>query len=826
MSGIEEKQIGNFRILEQLGQGGGGTVYKAQDTTLHRAVVIKVLPPELVSDENARKRFLREARLASQLDHPNICTIHSIEEADNLYFIVMQWIEGQTLKQIVAQRPLDLSSAMSVALQVADALVAAHSKGIIHRDIKSSNIVITERGQAKILDFGLAKLSEPDLGASVTMTDLTRSGAHLGTPSYMSPEQARGENTDHRSDIFSFGTVLFEMLTGKLPFTKKGRSTVDVMHAVIHDSAPSLSEFRADVPEALRRLLERAIAKNPRDRYQSAQELKAALQSVAKELPGAIAPAPDGAASPYSALRHSRPSWRDSFLGRWVGRMRSIGSAARTSPGDSVRDESVNPEATSQGQERKKTKLAILPFHNLSRDPETDFYGFSLADSVITELASLKSLIVRPSSYVAKYQNREIEPRVAGEELAVDAILVGSYLKGGNILRVTPQLINIGTGEIVWSEKIDVEFEDIITLQDQISQRIVDGLKLQISADEHERMATAPTDNPEAYELYLRGRDLMFRFSMQTSAPKDLEDAIEAFGGSTELDPSFALAHAARGRCYVSAVLRSLGGVENYAKAEAVLTQALALDPELVEARLYMLYPLLVRGEIERVHSERDELLQIAPNDPLVRRVAADLFRWDGLYAKALRQYNRWLRLSPKDGALVHLARGRLLQYQLRFDEAIEEMETGLAIEPDQAFIVPFIGLVKYYLGDYDGAVETLERIRMQSPGMLFSAPLLGICFAAIGRKEEALALLDPRVLAAGNADGDVAYWIASCYSQLGKEAPAIEWFERAIHLGNRNYPWFQADPNLTPLRNNRAFQAILEKLRTGWEALAKEPGH
>lgn len=822
MSGITEKQIGNFRILEQLGQGGGGTVYKAQDTTLHRTVVIKVLPPELVNDEGARKRFLREARLASQLDHPNICTIHSIEEAGNLYFIVMQWIEGRTLKQIVAQRPLDLGSAMSIALQVGDALVAAHSKGIIHRDIKSSNIVITDRGQAKILDFGLAKLAEPGQGASATMTDLTRSGAHLGTPSYMSPEQASGELTDHRGDIFSFGVVLYEMLTGKLPFTEKGRSTVDVMHAVIHDAAPALSASRADMPASLQGLLDRALSKSPRDRFQSAREMLSALQAVAREIPGAPVTVPDGAAAPYSAPKHTRPSWRDTFIGRWVDRVRSRGATGRTPPSESVREESINPEATSQGQEKRKKKLAILPFRNLSRDPETDFYGFSLADSVITEMASVKQLIVRPSSYVAKYQNQETEPRVVGQELGVDAILVGSFLKGGNILRVTPQLINIETGEILWSEKIDVEYENIISLQDQISRRIVAGLKLQITDQEQEQMAAAPTDSPEAYELYLRGRDLMFRFSMQTTAPKDLEAAIDAFRKSTELDPDFALAYAARGRCHVSTVLRSLGGVENYAKAETVLKKALDLYPELVEARLYLLYPLLVRGEIENVRSQRDELLHIAPNDPLVRRVAADLYRWDGLYAKALRQYNRWLRLSPKDAALVHLARGRLLQYQLRFDEATEEMETGLAIEPDQAFIVPFVGLNKYYLGDVEGAIETLERIRKQSPEMLFSAPLLGICYAASGRTEEALALLDSRVVAAGRADGDVAYWIASVYSQLGQPGCVLEWFERAIHLGNRNYPWFSVDPNLDPLRQNVEFQSILESLRVSWEALAK----
>ena len=804
--------IKQYTLLEKLGEGGGGSIYKAEDAVLSRVVAVKILPDDLTNDESARKRFLREAQLASRLDHPNICTIYSIEEADGYYFIVMQYVEGRTLKQVINKRPLDFDSLYSIAMQTADAIVYAHAKGIMHRDIKSSNIMITERGQVKILDFGLAKLTEEVCGTEVT--ELTQQGAHLGTPAYMSPEQARCIEVDYRTDIFSFGIVLYEMATGQRPFN--GQNSVEVMHAVMHDTPKQISDFNRNAPPGLQKIIDHALQKSPSDRYQLMSAMVVDLKGIARD--ARTSGIPDGAAIPYTPAKNQKTGW-------WSGKFgRVLDKFTRRSADDTKserEDQSTAPDISTQGPAGiGKKAIAILPFRNLSADASTSFYGFSLADCIITELASLRNLVVRPSSYVAKYQDQDIETRQVGQELAVDAVLIGGFLKAGNRFRVTPQLVDIASGEILWSDKIDVEYEDIIKIQDEISHRVVDGLRLKITEDEQRRLARTATTSAEAYESYLRGRDLYFKFLLQTANKDDMDSAIAAFKHAISLDDRYALAYSALGTCYTRLVLTGLGNVEDYSLAATAYHVALEIDDSLIEPQLYLIYGQLLRGEKQRARDTIKRLLAEAPNEPRVHNVAADIARWDGQYDRALREYSRWLRLSPREEVKVHTGRARIYSYKRRYDEAVSEYEKALALEPDHSFVRCFYALTKHYLGKTDEAIEILKRVLGENPHMQFPRIFLAKFYLTKGEIERAKALITPRVIAAAEADGDIAYWLAGYYAIQHDNDEALKWFRRAIDMGNENYPWFHNDPSMNNVRNDPRFKEIMDDLRHRWEQL------
>jgi serine/threonine protein kinase len=465
------RTISHYEMHEQLGQGGMGRVYKAYDTMLDRTVVLKLLAPELMSEEESRKRFLREARLASALDHPNICTIFEIAEVDNQYFIAMQYLPGKTLKKVIGGKPLGLDSVFSIGLQVGDALAGAHAKGIVHRDIKSSNIIITARGHAKVLDFGLAKLlTEKGRAEKIEKQpdELTKLGAPIGTPSYMSPEQAKGERADHRSDIFSFGVVLYEMATGKLPF--KGQSNVDVMHAVLHQTHNSAIELNDKVPPDLSAIIDNAMAKKPTGRYQSMQPMLEDLQRLNVALRFGAQGVPDGVTTPFALPRRQTSR---GFISRLLSRKPSL--EARPGQQQTAMRREVSGQDFSLTTGAKKT-LAVLPFRNLSGDSQSDFYGLSLADSLTVELAQVGLLTVMPSSALSKYQDKTVDPARLRSELGVDVLLMGNFLKAGERLRVTAQLIDAIGGGILWSEKIDADSKDVLKIQDRISQRIIAGL--------------------------------------------------------------------------------------------------------------------------------------------------------------------------------------------------------------------------------------------------------------------------------------------------------------------------------------------------------------
>jgi serine/threonine-protein kinase len=805
------KTLRNYRITDKLGVGGQGAVYKATDLKLGRPVVIKVIPPELSAKEANLKRFEREARLASSLDHPNICTIFDLDEVEGTHFIAMQFVEGKNVRQLVAGRPLELKTSLLIGLQVADALAAAHNRGIIHRDIKSGNVMVTSAGQVKVLDFGLAKLLDDTEAATsgIHRTELTEVGVPYGTATYAAPEQARGDRVDRRADVFSLGVLLYEMLTGTWPF--RGRTTIDVRHAVLYDAPKPIAELRSSaIPPHLQQIIDRALAKEPRARFQNMEDFRNELRQVLQEVDAGTAAFQNVPPEPPRHLSGANP------VSRAVRWLKSITRTESPTSSPNLMTPSKpgiheTPFTTVADQEKKS--LAILCFRNLSNDAASSFYEFSLADAVITELARVRSLVVRPSSVIARYQGQQRDPREIGMELGVSAVLTAGFIHSGERFRVTAQLIDVASGELLWSDRIDSAASDIIVLQDTIAQQIVEGLSVELSPAEQSKMASASTQNPAAYEEYLRGRDLFARFIFRTLDQEDCEDAIAHFERAIQLDPNFALAHDGLGASYVNRVFKGFGGSEDYEKAEAAFTKALAIDSNIFEARMLMVFVYLWRGEKEKARAEVNRARREAPNEPVVQFVKALLHRLDGEYGRALRSYDRLVRLDPAAHVVASYSRALVYMYMGQFDETFRQLDN--AGEPDNALVRTFRALALYYTGQTDAAAEMMRDVVERHPNMHGIRPFLAMFLSAQGKHDEALAQLTPAVKRNGEVDADISYGIGSVYALEGLSGDAFEWLERSISLGNANWPCFENDPNWASLRIDPRFIELTTRVKS-----------
>jgi len=802
-------QINQYKILEKIGSGGQGTVYKALDTKLNRTAVVKVLPPELTMKTANFKRFEREAQLCSQLDHPNICTIYDFHDANGIYYIAMQWVDGKNVRQLVNGRPLELRSALSIGIQVADALAYAHSKNIIHRDIKAGNIMVTDSGQVKILDFGLAKLLEDDhadQNKGHDRTEITELGIPYGTATYAAPEQAKGERADERSDIFSTGVLLYEMLTGIWAF--QGKTVVDVRHQVLYGTPKPLSEMRKDqVPPQLQAIVDKALQKEPRNRYQKISQMRDDLRSVLTEVAGAPLMQGDTFAPAHAdgGVFKRALNW---FTGKSTPETTSSKSWPSVSnPPSSIPDLSI----TSTGPEKKS--VAILPFKNLGNDPASNFYEFALADAVITELAQLRSLVVRPSSVIAKYQGSDVDPRDAGNELRVQAVLSAGFLRGGDKIRVTAQLLDVTSGEILWSDRIDAEGNDILTIQDGIAQRILEGLRLELSDKEAEKLGRRMTENHEAWEEYLRGRDNFGRFIFRTMSADDCNAAIQNFKHAIELDPQFALAYSGLGACYANRMFKGLGEPEDYTYAETAFSKAFFYDPNVVEARVLMVMVYLARGEKKKARAEMDLLTKQFPNEAPLYFVKGVIHRLDGEYDEALRAYEKLSRLDPAARAVSAYNSARLFIYKREYDKALEYIVRGEKAEPDHPMLKIFRSAVYYYRGDTQMAIDLMGQVLDEHPEMDGIRPLYAVYLAGAGRSEDAKAQLTDDALSLSRSDHDMAYWVASSFALLGEKELAFKWLGRAIKLGNENKPHFLKDRSLDSLRDDPRFDEMMSKI-------------
>ena len=803
-------QINQYKILEKIGSGGQGTVYKVLDTKLNRTAVIKVLPPELTQKTANFKRFEREAQLCSQLDHPNICTIYDFHSEDGVFYIAMQYVEGKNVRQLVGGRPLELKSALSIAIQVTDALAYAHSKNIIHRDIKAGNIMVTDAGQVKILDFGLAKLMEDeqaDLNNGYDRTEITELGIPYGTATYAAPEQAKGERADHRSDIFSTGVLLYEMLTGIWAF--QGKTVIDVRHQVLYGTPKPLEVQRKEpVPAQIQLIVDKALAKDPKHRYQKISVMRDELRSVLQMVAGAQI-MPGDTFVPGHADGGTVKRVLNWFTGKAVPEATSVAGITSVSATPSSYAPDISMTAT--GTEKKS--VAILPFQNMSGDPASSFYEFALADSVITELAQIRSLIVRPSSVIAKYQGKEVDPREVGKELRVHAVLSAGFLRAGEKLRVTAQLLEVASGEILWSDRIDAEGSDILAIQDSIAQRILDGLRLELSDVEAEKLGKRATDNAEAWEEYLRARDSFGRFIFRTLDAADCEAAMTNFKRAIELDPHFALAYSGLGACYANRVFKGIGDAEDYTYAEAAFSKAFYYDQNVVEARVLMVMIYMARGEKKKARHEISLLEKQFPNDPSLFFVKGVMHRLDGDYEQSLKAFEKLGRLDPAARVVAAYNRARIFIYKREWDKALHELDRGAAVEPNHPMLKIFRSAVYNYQGDADAAIDMMKSVLDEHPEMDGIRPLYAIFLAADGRVADAIEQLSPDALAISRADHDMAYWVGSTYALLGDKDLALKWIGKAIRLGNENKPYFENDTNLDSLRDDPRFIELLNKI-------------
>ncbi len=801
--------IHQYKILEKLGAGGQGTVYKAQDTKLDRTVVIKVLPPELTAKTANFKRFEREAQLCSQLDHNNICTIFDFNEANGVFYIAMQYVEGKNVRQLVSGRPLELKSALSIAIQVCDALAYTHARNIIHRDIKAGNIMVTKDGQAKILDFGLAKLLEDEHSHKLDKTEITEIGIPYGTATYAAPEQAKGERADNRSDIFSTGVLIYEMLTGIWAF--QGKTVVDVRHQVLYGTPKPLVQMRPEpLPPRLQEIIDKALAKEPRQRYQKIGDMRDDLRAVLQELSGAPLFQGDNVIPRHLSNENPvKKAWN------WIRGKKSSESSASRSPSISNAPQSISStDATSlTGTGIEKKSVAILPFKNLNQDAASAFYEFALADAVITELAQLRSLIVRPSSVIAKYQGKEIDSREAGEELRVNAVLSAGFLRSGDKMRVTAQLLDVLSGDILWSDRIDAESGDILALQDMIAQRILEGLRLELSPIEQEKLSRRATENPEAYEEFLRGRDNFGRFIFRTVSMEDCEAAIANFKRAIELDSQFALAYSGLGACYANRIFKGMGTAEDYTYAEAAFSKAFKYDPNVAEARVLMVLIYLSRGEKKKARAEIKTLQQLFPNDAPLYFVKGTMHRLDGEYEASLKAWERLSRFDPVARVVSSYNRSRIFLYQGEYDKALYELDEGAKVEPNHPLFRIFRSFVLFYIGKVDEAIEIISDVLEKNKKMDGIRPIYAVYLASQGKTEEAYAQITSETKALAKADHDMAYWLVQAYALLGEKDEAFKWLEKAIKLGNENRPWFEKDKCLAPLREDPRFDELMSRI-------------
>jgi len=756
-------QFGHYEICSLLGVGGMGEVYLAKDTRLRRNVALKILPSDLGLSKDRLLRFEQEAYAASALNHPNILTIYEIGEANESRFIAAEFIDGVTLREHMTSTQLELTEVLDAVVQVGSALAAAHQAGIVHRDIKPENIMVRRDGYVKVLDFGLAKLSESQRTVSEPEAETvgmirTDPGVVMGTVSYMSPEQVRGLEVDELTDIWGLGVVIYEMLAGNTPFD--GSTTSDVIASILRTEPLPLERFSPSVPGELLRILKKTLRKDKTERYQTAKDLVLDLKNLRREIEGQSQPV----------------------------------------------------------IQREISSVAILPFRNLTNDATVSFYEFSLADAVITELVRLRSLVVRPSSAITKYLGQATDPREAGRELKVKAILAASFLHVAARVRVTAQLLDVQSGDVIWGDRIDSDASDIITVQDIIAQRIVDGLHLKLSSHEQIDLVRHATANAAAYEEYLRGRDRVGRYIYHTVANEDIEAAIEHFQQAVTIDPNFALAYCALGGCHAQRIMKGSGKPDDLSRARAALDKGLALDPVIVEARVYKAFVHLLQGEKQTARLLIAQLRTEAPHNVSVHFVSGVLYRLDGEYEKSLASIDHTLRLNPAEYPVACWSRARIFMYQGRHDEAMASLEQGMAIEPNHPILRAFLAKVMYFRGDPTAGSELLGNVLVNHPEIDGIRPLFAMCLSAIGEHEAARAQLTERVKELALFDHDVPYWLGSAYLMEGKRDEALKWLDKAISLGNENLPWFQSNPVWQPLHDDPRFIELMHRVAVARE--------
>jgi serine/threonine protein kinase/Tfp pilus assembly protein PilF len=790
-----DETISHFRVIEKLGAGGMGVVYKAVDLRLDRAVALKFLPDNMLQDSQALERFRREARAASALNHPGICTIYDIGEQHGRGFIAMEFIDGETLRSHIHEKPLALQEILKLGIQIAEALDAAHAEGIIHRDIKPANIFVTKRGQAKVLDFGLAKLVPK--GVATAGANLRGEapdspsivGIISGTPSYMSPEQVRGDNLDQRTDIFSLGLLLYEMATGRQAFS--GGTGGMIIEAVLTRSPVPARNVNPDIPPRLEEIINKALHKNRNQRYQHAADIRTDLQRLERDTNAATDSgwrvAEEGAESvPLSITSH-------------------LGSTGKQTPRNSTAQTGARrPERVSKVID----SLAVLPFENASRDPEHEYLSDGIAGSLINILATVPKLRVMAQSTVFRYKGRPIDPQAVGHELNVRAVLTGRIMQSGGSLRIGTELVDVATGSQLWGAQYDRKPGDIFAIQDEISNEISGKLRLKLTRAEKKRLTKHQTDDAEAYRLYLKGRHHWNRWTED-----GFYKAIEYFQQAVEKDPGYALAYTGLADSYVLLGWNSyLPPKEAFPQGKMAAMRALRLDPDLGEAHTPLAAVLWLHDwQWQEAQTEFERSLALNPAHPTASHWYAEYLMTMGRQVEAIARIKNTQELDPLS-LIISVAIGRDFYMARRYDEALEQLRRTVELDPNYPVTYWVLGLLLRQMGRYELAIAEGEKGVKLSGGSPMMNAALAQTLATAGKREKAIQILNE--LTNLTKQKYVApYFFAGIHIGLGEDDRAIEYLEKSCEEHSHWLIYLHLDPSMDGLRSNPRFQDLSRRV-------------
>jgi len=814
--------ISHYRIISKLGEGGMGEVYLGEDTRLGRKVAIKLLPLRSLDDEHARKRLLREAQAAATLDHPNICSIHEIGEESGTSFIVMQYIEGETLAKRMQRKPVELPGAFEIAVQIADALTEAHARGIIHRDIKPHNIMLSARGHAKVLDFGLAKIVEQRSttdSMAPTQNLLSEPGMMIGTVPYMSPEQVRGEPVDARSDIFSFGVVLYELFGGVQPFvTENPASTIS---SILTREPPPLSRYSHEVPPELERIVRKALAKDPERRYQTIKDMLIDLRRLKQqcEFETEFERSHSGINGNYSTSGRSA-QWTTASRASLA--RSSLQAAESTLPSDTHKKRrriwlaaGLIVAALAGGATYLLVpkgsgtidSIAILPFLNKSADPDAEYLSDGITDSIINNLSQLPGLKVIAHSSVFRYKGTDADPVVVGRNLQVRALITGRVVVRGDHLSIAVELADLRDNKHLWGEQYERDVSDLLSVQKEIAREVSSILRSKLTGEETNRVTNLYTANNEAYQNYLKG---LYHLNKRNS--DGFNKAIGFFDQATALDPDYAQAYAGLADCYtLLAEYELMSGESAYPKATDAAKRALELNETLPEAHASIASIAQDHFDYGAAELQLKRAIELNPNYATAHHWYGMLLGALGRFAEAEAEMRKAQDLDPLS-TIISANVGWLYFIERDYDRAFQQLRKTLEMDSNFSVGHHYLGIVYGQKSMYKEAIEEFQRSESLSGGGAFNDAQSGYIYAVWGKRAEAERIIAD--LKRQSKESSVSPWgIALIYTGLGETDRAFEWLDKAYDDRAFDLQFAKVDPRFETLRSDSRFQKLLKRM-------------